>query len=90
MPGGFEILGQIRKRDYFHYNILHKDVSQFTAETYCFADGRCSCKQPRCVLYNRNQHNEEISKKYRSVRPSVRPPVSNSNKKPISPLLKGE
>ena len=47
-------------------------VSQFTVETYCFADGRCLFKQPQSVIYHWNQYDEEISKKCRSVRPSVR------------------
>ena len=47
-------------------------VSQFTVETYCFADGRCLFKQPQSVVYHWNQYDEEISKKCRSVRPSVR------------------
>ena len=47
-------------------------VSQFTVETYCFADGRCLFKQPQSVIYHWNQYDKEISKKCRSVRPSVR------------------
>ena len=47
-------------------------VSQFTVETYCFADGRCLFKQPQSVIYHWNQYDEEISKKCRSVRPSIR------------------
>ena len=47
-------------------------VSQFTVETYCFADGRCLLKQPLNVTYHCNQYDEEISKKCRSVRLSVR------------------
>ena len=47
-------------------------VSQFTVETYCFADGRCLFKQPQSDIYHWNQYDEEISKKCRSVRPSVR------------------
>ena len=38
-------------------------VSQFTVETYCFADGRCLFKQPQSVIYHWNQYDEEISKK---------------------------
>ena len=56
-------------------------VSQFTVETYCFADGRCVFKQPQSVIYNWNQYDEEISKKCKSVRLSVRPSVCNANKK---------
>ena len=51
-------------------------VSQFTVETYCFADGRCLFKQPQSVLYHWNQYDEEISKKCWSVRPSVCPFVT--------------
>ena len=29
-------------------------VSQFTVDTYCFADGRCLFKQPRSVIYHWN------------------------------------
>ena len=47
-------------------------VSQFTVETYCFADGRCLFKQPQSVIYHWNQYDEEISKKCSSARPSVR------------------
>ena len=46
-------------------------VSQFTVETYCFADGRCLFKQPQSVVYHWNQYDEESSKKCRSVRPFV-------------------
>ena len=46
-------------------------VSQFTVETYCFADGRCLFKQPQSVIYHCNQYDEEILKKCKSVRPSV-------------------
>ena len=35
-------------------------VSQFTVETYCFADGRCLFKQPQSVIFNWNQYDEEI------------------------------
>ena len=49
---------------YFNY------VSQFTMETFCFADGRCLFKQPRSVIYHWNEYNE-ISKKCRCVRPFV-------------------
>ena len=35
-------------------------VSQFTVETYCFADGRCLFKQPQSVIYHWNQYDEEI------------------------------
>ena len=52
---------------------MHNYVSQFTVETYCFADGRCLFKQPQSVLYHWNQYDEEISKKCRSVRPFVCP-----------------
>ena len=53
-------------------------VSQFTVETYCFADGRCLFKQPQSVIYHWNQY-DEISKKCRSVRLSV----CNANKKSL-------
>ena len=46
-------------------------VSQFTVETYCFADGRCLFKQPQSVIYHWNQYDEKISKKCRSVCPFV-------------------
>ena len=55
-------------------------VSQFTVETYCFADGRCLFKQPQSVIYHWNQYDEEISKK--SV---VRLSVCNANKKKPTP-----
>ena len=55
-------------------------VSQFTVETYCFPDGRCLFKQPQSVIYNWNQYDEEISKKCRSVRPSVCPFVTLTKK----------
>ena len=42
-------------------------VSQFTVETYCFADGRCLFRQPQSVIYHWNQYDEEISKKCISV-----------------------
>ena len=46
-------------------------MSQFTVETYCFADGRCLFKQPQSVLYHW-KYDEEIKK---NVGPSVRPSV---------------
>ena len=46
-------------------------VSQFTVETYCFADGRCLFQQSQSVICHWNQYDEEISKKCRSVRLSV-------------------
>ena len=49
----------------------HNYVSQFTMETYCFADGLCLFKQPQSVIYHWNQHDEEILKKCRSVCPIV-------------------
>ena len=52
-------------------------VSPFTVETYCFADGRCLCKQPQSVIYHWNQYDEEISK---SVGPSVCPFVTLTKK----------
>ena len=33
-------------------------VSQFTVETYCFADGRCLFKQPRSIIFHCNQYDE--------------------------------
>ena len=54
-------------------------VSQFTVETYCFADGRCLFKQPQSVIYHWNQYDDEILKKCRSVRLSV----CNDNKKSL-------
>ena len=56
--------------------LLHCYVSQFTVETYCFADGRCLFQQPQSVIYHWNQYDEEISKKCRSVHPSVCPFVT--------------
>ena len=51
-------------------------VSQFTLETYCFADGRCLFKQTRSVIYHCNPYDEEISQSVGpSVHPSVCPPV---------------
>ena len=50
-------------------SVRNNYTSQFTVETYCFADGRCLIKKPRSVIiYNWAQHNE-ISK---CVNPSVR------------------
>ena len=70
-------------------------VSHFTVETYCFAGGRCLFKQPQSVIYHWNQYDEEISKKCRSVRPSVRlsvclsayPFVTLTKKKDYSPII---
>ena len=45
----------------------------------CFADGRCLFKQAQSVLYHWKQC-DEISKKCRSVRPSI----CNANKKAYS------
>ena len=59
-------------------------VSQFTVERCCFADGLCLFKQPQSVLYHWNQHDEEISKKCRSVCLSV---CNANKKKPTPPLL---
>ena len=58
-------------------------VSQFTVETYCFADGRCLFKQPQSVIYHWNQYDEEISKKCRFVRLSV----CNAKKKAHSSFI---
>ena len=66
---------------YFHlFAKCNFYVSQFTVETYCFTDGRCLFKQPQSVLYHWNQYDEEISKKCRSVRPSVCPFVTLTKK----------
>ena len=62
-------------------------VSQFTVEIYCFADGRCLFKQPQSVIYHWNQYDEEISKKCRSVRPSVCPFVTLTKKSTPPSLL---
>ena len=35
-------------------------VSKFTVETYCFADGLCSFKQPQSIKYHWNQYDEEV------------------------------
>ena len=59
-------------------------MSQFTVETYCFADGQCLFKQPQSVIYHCNQYDEEISKKCRSVRLSV---CNANKKKPTPPSL---
>ena len=59
---------------------LHFYISQFTVETYCFADGRCLFKQPQSVIYHWNQYDEEFQK---SVGPSVCPSVTLT-KKPTS------
>ena len=56
--------------------LIRHYVSQFTVETYCFADGRCLFKQPQSFIYHWNQYDEEMSKKCRSVRLSVRPFVT--------------
>ena len=45
-----------------------------------FADGRCLFKQPQSVIYHWNQYDEEISKKCRSVRLSVRSFVTLTKK----------
>ena len=42
-------------------------ISQFTLDTYCYADSWCLFKQSRSVIYYWNQYNEEISEKYMSV-----------------------
>ena len=66
----------------------HNYVSQFTVETYCFADGWCLFKQPKSVIYHCNQYDEEISKKLDpSIRLSVHPSICNTNKKPTPTLL---
>ena len=56
-------------------------------ETYCFADGRCLFKQLQSVIYHWNQYDEEISKKSRSVRPSVSLSVCNATKKAYSSII---
>ena len=66
--------------EFFQRTFSNHYVSQFTVETYCFADGRCLFKQPQSVLYHWNQYDEEISKKCRSVRPSVCPFVTLTKK----------
>ena len=35
---------------HFHTKYIFNYVSQFTVETYCFADGRCLFKQPQSVI----------------------------------------
>ena len=55
-------------------------VSQFTVETYCFADGRFLFKQLQSVIYHWNQYDEENSKKCSSIRPSVCPFVTLTRK----------
>ena len=54
----------------YSVRIFYYYVSQFTVETYCFADGRCLFKQPQSVTYHWNQY-DEISRKCRSVCPFV-------------------
>ena len=51
-------------------------VSQFTVETYSFADGRCLFKQPQSTIFHWIQYYEESPKKFTSVRPSVHPFVT--------------
>ena len=80
---GLLILCQSMRR----YLCLDYYVSQFTVETYCFADGRCLFKQPQSVIYHWNQYHEEISKKCRSVRPSVCLFVCKANKKAYSFII---
>ena len=41
-------------------------VSQFTMETYCFADSLCLFKQPQSVIYHRNQYKKLFKKNFRS------------------------
>ena len=62
-------------------------ISQFTVETYCYADGRCLFKQPQSIIYHCNQYDEEISEKCRSIRPSVYPFVALTKKMPTPPSL---
>ena len=54
--------------------------TQFTVDTYFFADGRWLFKQPQGVIYHWNQYEEDIKK---SVEPSVcfYPSVCNANEK---------
>ena len=39
----------------WRFPLVHYD-SQFTAETYCFADGRCLFKQLQSVIYHWNRY----------------------------------
>ena len=64
-------------------HMAYNYVSQFTVETYCFADGRSLFKQPQSGIYHWNQYDEEISKKCRSVRLSV----CNADKKAYSSFI---
>ena len=68
----------------FFHLLKYNYVSQFTVETFCFADGRCLFKQPQSVIYHWNQYDEESSKKCRSVHLSV---CNANKKKPTPPLL---
>ena len=45
-------LGVLEELGHFYY------VSQFTVETYYFADGQCLFKQPQSVIYHWNQYDE--------------------------------
>ena len=82
-----EYMPTLYSKKIINYGSLHRCfsyyVSQFTVETYCFADGRCLFKRPRSVIYHWNQYDEEISKKCRSVRLSV----CNANKKAYSSFI---
>ena len=74
---------------YFSCMVSVNYVSQFTVETYCFADGRCLFKQPQSVIYHWDQYDEEISKKYAhpSVRLSLCPFVTLTKKSTPPSLL---
>ena len=54
--------------DFVYLQFSRNYVSQFTVETYCFADGRCLFKKPQSVIYHWKQYDEDISKKCKSVR----------------------
>ena len=62
------------------YILLMLIMSHSLLWRHCFADGRCLFKQPQSVIYHWNQYDEEISKKCKSVRPSVCPFVTLTKK----------
>ena len=55
-------------------------VSQFTVETYCFADGQCLFNQAPSVITIEISMTRRFQK---SVGPSVRLSVCNANKKSL-------
>ena len=48
---------KLLQENYWIYLKFHF-VSQFTVETYCFADGQCLFNQPQSFIYHCNQYDE--------------------------------